>query len=149
MKKYVLFDCDGVLVNSEEIAAEAETKFLEQLGLFYTEEEKNEFFSGVTLEAHIDRVKSDYQKKTGQEVPEETLTELLNSYAGLMATDLQAIHGVKPMLKELRRAGIPYAVASNSGKAALDQKLKKTARLHPKSEQVFPPKSIPSQSSLS
>ena len=62
----VIFDCDGVLVDSERIAVRTDVKVFAQLGWVLTEAEIIERFVGLSdksikaaIEAHLGRVLAD------------------------------------------------------------------------------------------
>lgn len=102
----VIFDCDGVLVDSEPIAARIHAEALAGLGHAIGAEEIIRRFTGVPdrdmyaeLEAEIGALPADYD--------EDVKTAIARSYA----RDLQAIAGVHDAVAAL---DLPVCVASSS-----------------------------------
>lgn len=120
MKKLVIFDCDGVLVDSEFIGSKVFSEALARHGYLISVEECIRRFTGVDAEscrkiimeeAEVD-IPADYWEKCGPELAsafERELDPLLEGF-----------------LKELERKGIPRCVASNSSKAHVSHCLRLT-----------------------
>ncbi len=123
-KKAVLFDCDGVLINTEEIGYKLVSRMLAEQGLSYTREEYVEFLSGITYKQFFARVRQDCETRLGRPFPADFEAEVSRRLHLAYDEELKAISGVKELLRDLRAAGIPYAVASNSGGESLIAKLK-------------------------
>jgi HAD superfamily hydrolase (TIGR01509 family) len=108
----VIFDCDGVLIDSEILSAEVEAEELGRLGASITTEDAMRMFLGMTqrdMEATIER-------ELGIVVPadhEATVTELLKQ---AYKDRLKPIDGVRGFVERLP---IPSCVASNSPPAKL------------------------------
>jgi HAD superfamily hydrolase (TIGR01509 family) len=108
----VIFDNDGVLVDSEILSARVEAEELARLGVPITTEDAMQLFLGRTqadMEAIIER-------EFGVKVPlghTEKTTELLKQ---VYKDHLQPIAGVRELILGLR---VPYCVASNSPPAKL------------------------------
>ena len=62
----IIFDCDGVLVDSEIVAAQIESEKLAELGLEFSPEEISERFAGLTLT----RIAEILTEETGVHFPE-------------------------------------------------------------------------------
>ncbi len=125
-KKLVLFDCDGVLINSEEVGYNILSDMLARIGLVYTREEYVELLSGVAYEQFLENLRADHLERMGAPLPEGFEAELQEKVHEAEKQQLKAIDGVKQLLKNLRDNNIPYAVCSNSGADNLLYKLKKT-----------------------
>ena len=61
MFKHAIFDCDGVLVDSEPLSMEVDRDILAENGIAMTVEDVGAQFIGLTFEAFIDRIESDYR----------------------------------------------------------------------------------------
>jgi HAD superfamily hydrolase (TIGR01509 family) len=121
--KAVLFDCDGVLINSEELCFAVEKELFERHGLFYDAAFHIETFTGRSHGAMLARVGEDYLALTGKPLPADFSEQLLRLYDERVRANVRAIEGVAELLSDLKRAGIPFAVASNSSRDSLHRKL--------------------------
>lgn len=117
--KLILFDCDGVLIDSEIVAAHFQSAAASELGINITPEEIEKRFVGVpnritwetiTKEANI-KLDEDFYKKA-----QADMQEFFNK-------NLVAIDGVKDLLQNLK---IPFCVASSTKYDGLVQNLKTT-----------------------
>jgi len=109
--KAILFDCDGVLIDSEHLVMLADMKYFKTLGLEYSEEEYHAKFLGSTFDQNIRVIKADMQEQLGKHAP-ENLKEALNKgrYQSLR-NDLEPIEGVANFVSNL---SLKIAVASNT-----------------------------------
>jgi HAD superfamily hydrolase (TIGR01509 family) len=108
----VIFDCDGVLVDSEILSAEVEAAELTRLGVPISTEVAMAMFLGMT-QADMERT---IEREFGLRVPEdhaERTTELLKE---AYKDRLQPIEGVRALIERLP---VPFCVASNSPPAKL------------------------------
>lgn len=122
--KAILFDCDGVLINSETLADRAQEGVLARYGLSYTAREFMEDFSGLSRDDRFARFSRDSERLYGVPLPAAARDELELSYEYMMATRLAATAGMAALLARLKAAGVPCAVASNSGQDRLEEKLR-------------------------
>ena len=109
----IIFDCDGVLVDSEIIAAEVESRLLTEAGYPIGVEEMGERFAGMTwhnILLTIEREASIPLSATLLDKSEKLLDARL-------ANEVKVIDGVKFALSRLRR---PYCICSNSASHRLD-----------------------------
>ena len=107
MFKHVIFDCDGVLVDSEPLSMEVDRDILAENGITMTVAEVGSQFIGLTFEAFVDRIESDYRIKLPPDVSEDKNRRLLALYE----KKLKAAPGIHTTLKEMK---LPMSVASNS-----------------------------------
>lgn len=124
-KRAVLFDFDGIIVNSEEIAYRDDHNFLRQFGLEYTREEYIEMTSGITYEAMLAKLEADCRARNGHGLPADFGRKMNERYQKLMETELQPIPGVVGVLDGLKRARIPFAIATNGSLPGTMWKLEK------------------------
>ena len=106
MPKLIIFDCDGVLVDSEPLSNRVIAGIMTEIGIPMTTEEAIQQFAGGSLQRVNDFVVS----RTGSELPgglEDVYRE--RSYA-LFEKELQAIPGVRDMLESI---SYKKCVASN------------------------------------
>jgi HAD superfamily hydrolase (TIGR01509 family) len=117
----VVFDCDGVLVDSERIAAPVLAEVLTGFGLPTTAEEINRDFKGRSWEYELEVIRA---RRGGLE-PWPDLRE--RYHAALFAAfdaQLQPIPGIADALDALDAAGIPRCLASGSGHERIRRSLR-------------------------
>jgi HAD superfamily hydrolase (TIGR01509 family) len=105
----VVFDNDGVIVDSEALAERAMSETLTALGHPMTADECGEAFRGNTLA----RTRRLVEQQSGRALPasfEEMMTE--NIY-GLISKYLQPVPGIEKVLDCLDAAGTPFCLASS------------------------------------
>ena len=125
--KAVIFDNDGVLVNSEETAVLNDTPFLAQFGLTFDQAEYAALMSGQTGAAFLNRMDQECQRQTGKPLPADFQTRLRENYRYQVANLLQQVEGADMLVQKLKNAAIPIAVASNGEHESLKRKLEKVA----------------------
>jgi len=123
--KLVLFDCDGVLINTEEVGYRIFNEMLEQEGISYTREEFVELLSGITYSQFLENLRRTYLERKGKELPADFEKELSRRLTEAEDTEMKLIDGVKDLIANLKKHNIPFAVCSNSGAEKLIRKLKK------------------------
>jgi HAD superfamily hydrolase (TIGR01509 family) len=104
----VLFDCDGVIVDSEGPSL---ALFLEELaahGLPLTLEEFETDFVGGTVEMVAQRA-----RVAGAALPEGWVGHFYGRMYAMLADGVPLVAGVVEVLDRLDAAGVPYAVGSN------------------------------------
>jgi HAD superfamily hydrolase (TIGR01509 family) len=105
----VLFDCDGVLVDSERLMNQEFTAMLNDLGLPYTPQQTVRTFMGRSMKSCLQIV----QSQLGHPVPDDFLTVLDQRAYAVFAEQLQPVAGIEALLDTLDARGTPYAVASS------------------------------------
>jgi HAD superfamily hydrolase (TIGR01509 family) len=103
----VIFDCDGVLVDSERLAVRVDVEVLCELGWALSEPEVIERFVGrsdrdtwAAIEAHL-----------GHPLPAGWAAEVERRYRAAFAAELTAVDGVRDALE---RIALPTCVASSA-----------------------------------
>ncbi|KAA6204731.1 MAG: HAD family phosphatase [Candidatus Tokpelaia sp.] len=112
--KLVIFDCDGVLVDSEYLAAQIHAELLTQAGFPTTEEDIIEHYTGLSF-AEILKIK----EKTGDRAVSAVLLDKADQiFRKRMKKDLAAITGVRDCVATIReQMHLPYCICSNSASA--------------------------------
>jgi len=108
--RLVIFDCDGVLVDSEAIASRVGAEMVSELGWKMTGEQAQDSFLGMTLTDIVPIISA----RIGRPVPQDWLDTLVESIAEAMATQAIAIPGAIEALDGVTALGLPWRVASNS-----------------------------------
>jgi HAD superfamily hydrolase (TIGR01509 family) len=103
----IIFDCDGVLIDSELLAARALIETLAEYGVNLTLAEALERFVGTNTIAEI----ADIEKTNGIKLPPEYAEKKRTRNRQLAKTSLQAITGVRDLVSRLQ---VDKCVASNS-----------------------------------
>ena len=127
----VIFDCDGVLIDSEILSFAVDERLLPEYGVTITASELACDFGGVTYREMIaalnERFRVDIDAVSYQKRCEAAL-------AHTFETDLRAIAGIHDLLANL---SVPFALASGSDLARLDQCLRLTNLAHFFEDRVF------------
>lgn len=132
----VIFDCDGVLVDSEVLAIRGERRVLGEMGLHYTPAEYVRQFVGLHDDAFIDAVRVDYRSVIGEEPPADLGDQVIAGRRDEMGA-LKAIDGAAAAMRTVIDLEKAIAVASSSRAHFLERKLKKTALWEHASPHVY------------
>ncbi|WP_432240427.1 HAD family hydrolase [Herbaspirillum robiniae] len=103
----VIFDCDGTLVDSEVVAAQAWSEHVAAYGVDLTAQQALAQFRGVSMKLCLARI----EELHGKPLPASFETELRALMAGMLEQRLQPIAGALEMVQAL---AVPYALASNA-----------------------------------
>ncbi len=120
--KAVIFDMDGVLVDSEPLHYESDLELLKRLGVTVPEGYLDQFV-GVTNAVMWEKITADYSI-------DKNIEEILNAQLSLKLkllkkADLKPIDGIPELLKRIRLTDYPIAVASSSSAIFIKQVLAK------------------------
>ena len=102
----IIFDCDGVLVDSERVAVRVDVEVIGKLGWQLTEQKVIERFVGLSNES-IGKIISEH---LGITLTENWDSEYNTLYRQAFEKELKAVPGVESLLKSLCA---PYCVASS------------------------------------
>ncbi len=119
----LIFDCDGVLVDSEKISCGAWLPVLRRRGI-EVELPDIEAFIGQSDKAVVEH----YQAR-GAQFPPEILAEREQAYFDLARGRLQSFAGLREALEVLRQRRFPVAVASSGGPAKIHFSLEEVGLL--------------------
>ena len=101
----IIFDCDGVVVDSEPIGNRVFRQFLEELGLSFSEQQIYERFLGRALADSLVVVES----LLGRRVPPASVARYKKTRDQTMAEEVRAVEGVMEIIRGLT---VPYCIAS-------------------------------------
>jgi beta-phosphoglucomutase-like phosphatase (HAD superfamily) len=122
----VIFDCDGVLVDSEVLAIEVEVKLLAEAGLVYEPEEYNHRVLGLSAAAAHELIDIDALARLGRPLPEDLADRIRDACWSACQARLTEVDGCAAAVSAL---SLPRAVASSSGADFLREKLRLTGLL--------------------
>lgn len=115
----VLFDCDGVLADSEAVVNAIVAEALTALGWPLTAAEAQHAFLGLALPDMLPRIEA----RIGP-LPEDWSWDLSRRIAAAMGERTIAIPGAIEAVRRVVAAGVPVACASNSARLELAVKLR-------------------------
>lgn len=102
----VIFDCDGVLVDSELITNRVFARMLNELGIAVTLEDMFERFVGRSMPQCLELI----TKMLGRPVPQHFVEEYQTRSATALRLELKAVPDIETVLAAMR---MPYCVASS------------------------------------
>lgn len=105
--KLIIFDCDGVLVDSERLTNQVFVDMLAILGINITLQDVMDNYVGIPLQDGIAMLEERYQFK----LPEDFIVQFNQQSMSLLERDLQPVLGIKEVVAKLQA---PFCVASNS-----------------------------------
>ena len=112
----IIFDCDGVLIDSELIACQVDAACLTEIGWPHTVEDILDRYVGRSAAAML----ADIEARTGRRLPDGFPEMLRRRLAASFERDLTAIPGVAAVLDRLR---CRFCVASSSAPERLRHSL--------------------------
>ncbi len=113
----VIFDCDGVLIDSETLSNRIVAEEVSALGWPMTTDEATDAFMGTTIEAIETKVRA----RVGP-LPADWRARLMTRIVAVMAAEVEPVPGAIEALRALNRLGVPWRVASNSSHPELHAK---------------------------
>lgn len=102
----IIFDCDGVLVDSERLSNTVFCKILNNYGLKLTLDDMFETFVGNSMQRCIEIITD----MLGHPPPDNFETTYRTQVADVFKTDLKAVDGVEDIITSLDK---PYCIASS------------------------------------
>lgn len=119
----VIFDCDGVLVDSESISCGAIAEIATELGFPMTTREAISYFVGTSIEYAVDFLKDKITKPVTFDFESRYRTICHERFQ----TDLQPIPGIENLLNQLK---LPKCVGSNGPRHKIISNLELTSLIH-------------------
>ena len=119
----MIFDCDGVVVDSMHLHTEVEAEAYQAIGINITPQELVRRFSGVS-DAEVNRI---LEKETGIAIPSDIAHQIDRRKEEVFTQRLKPVAGIRDALMEIRN--VPRCIASGTGVDALDHMLE-VVKLH-------------------
>lgn len=126
----VIFDCDGVLIDSEVISTRSTVEALAAIGCEISEADAARRFVGRSYASIRQEIEADW----GKPLPSSFETVVEQRTLAAMATSLRPINGVGEALAKLK---LPRCVASSSSIKWITRGLERTGLLHHLAPHLF------------
>ncbi|WP_025841031.1 HAD family hydrolase [Asaia platycodi] len=108
--RLVIFDCDGVLIDSEGPSCRLVARVARDHGIALSDEESLERFAGKALA----QVKRELEAETGRDLGADYVAVMQDKLVDLMRDEAVPIDGAAAMLEGVSALGLPFRVGSNS-----------------------------------
>lgn len=118
----VIFDCDGVLVDSEQIVCRILAEEMAGLGMATSAEELDEAFSGRPARDCLLEIETRY----GGPLPEQYFHNTERRIREAFHQELQAVAGIEELLEQLQQRELRSCVASSGSHEKMRITLNKT-----------------------
>ncbi|HEX7290751.1 MAG TPA: HAD-IA family hydrolase [Conexibacter sp.] len=118
----VIFDCDGVLVDSEGISMRELTRALARAGGTLSEAEVRERFVGIAM-ADVERKAAEH---LGRPLPDDFIARFVAERAEAFERELRPVPGAREAIDGLRAAGWEACIASGGRMSKMEQTLRIT-----------------------
>lgn len=115
----VIFDCDGVLVDSETITNALMVDMLKPFGVVFNRQEYINRYVGIKLEDCIDQISELFDVN----FPSSFISDYHQIALELLDQNVKAIEGVQNLIERLT---VPFCLASNSHEAKVKLMLERT-----------------------
>lgn len=116
--KAIIFDCDGVIVDTENISNTILKSMLNECGLELDDETLHAKFTGFTNQENLINA----EKLLGKPLPANFDEDYRQRFHNVIEADLEPIKGVRDLLSKIKA---PIAMATNARRKEMDFKLTK------------------------
>lgn len=121
--KLVIFDCDGVLVDSEETCCRLCAQAAREAGWTVPDHLAVQTFSGMSLAT----IQPLIEQNAGKMLGSQWEPAMQQRFVAAMKDGVEPIAGVHAMLDAVQKLGIPVRVASNSSGEEMEVKFENTS----------------------
>lgn len=112
----VIFDCDGVLVDSEQIVQDIDLVMIAELGWPITRDEIFDEHLGRSEQAFARNI----ERHTGKSLPAGFLQERRARYLHAFETELKPVAGIEAAVKQLQATSTATCIASSGSHERMD-----------------------------
>ncbi len=121
----VIFDCDGVLIDSEGICNRIVAAMLTEIGWPMTADESHTRFIGLSFYDMQPRIEAHLGRGLGV----DWVDTVVSRVTAAMADEVEMVPGARLALDSVTAMGLPWRVASNSSHVEMDAKFRRTGLL--------------------
>lgn len=121
----IIFDCDGVLMDSERVSARVVAEDMTEHGIPTTPEQAMRRFVGSSLRD----MRPVIEAERGAPLPADWGARMVEKIVAAMAREVTAMPGAREILERLNAMGMPWRIGSNSADAEMDAKFTRTGFL--------------------
>ncbi len=114
----VIFDCDGVLIDSEPVVNAVVAAELNRLGWPITAEECCARFLGLDLGAMVPLIEA----ALGRSLPSSWQADVMAEIVAVLRNDAPMVPGAREAMTAATASGLPWRIASNSSHAEMEAK---------------------------
>lgn len=118
----VIFDCDGVLIDSESLCDRVVAAERTALGWAMTAEESGRTFLGPSFHDMCPLIEA----RIGRALPSGWVAALTAKVAAAMAEEVEMVTGARAVLEATTALGLPWRIASNSSHQEMAAKFERT-----------------------
>jgi HAD superfamily hydrolase (TIGR01509 family) len=130
MIELIIFDCDGVLVDSEGIGNAVLAQAATREGAAFSAEEALQLFRGLKMAECVVEI----ERRSGRRVREDFVVDLRQAMAVAFEAELRAVVGIREALAAIT---LPVCVASNGPMSKMTQTLRLTGLLEHFDGRIF------------
>ncbi len=116
--RMVIFDCDGVLIDSEGLTDRVVAAEIGDLGWAITAEEYHRRFLGTSFHDMVPFIETRMRVR----LPADWVDRLVDRLIAVFAQEVEPIPGARDALDGVAALGIPWRIASNSSFKEMDAK---------------------------
>ncbi|MFE2429961.1 HAD family hydrolase [Streptomyces sp. NPDC059373] len=118
----VIFDCDGVLVDSERLAVRVDSAMITRLGWPLTPDDIARRFVGASKQF----MREEIERQLGRPLPDNWQAPFEEAYWALVEAELTPVQGIREVIEQLT---VPYCVASNGSHEKMHRSLARAGLL--------------------
>jgi HAD superfamily hydrolase (TIGR01509 family) len=120
--RLVIFDCDGVLIDSEALCDRVLSRHLHATGWKLSPADCHHKFLGLTFPD----IQSAAETHLARALPADWVLQLVQSVTTAMAQEVEPIPGARHAIEATIALGLPFRIASNSSRPELEAKFART-----------------------
>ncbi|KEC55380.1 HAD family hydrolase [Bartonella koehlerae] len=114
----IIFDCDGVLVDSEYLAAQIGSQLLKKTGYEISPEELSTRYAGLIFLDILKKV----EQETGKPTSAHLVDQMSDLFRAQIKTELRAIDGIREAIEAIQ-SRYPYCICSNARSTEIKEML--------------------------
>ncbi len=115
----IIFDCDGVLVDSEPISNSVLAEMIGEQGWQMTVAETRARFQGMLLPD----IRIVVERELGRPLPEDWVEQYVARRAAVFDAELKPVPGAAALVERVASAGVPFCIASQGSLAKIARSL--------------------------